>query len=288
MKSFLYHKPKNLARALDLLKRHGEKIALLAGGTDLLVDLKKRLRTPTHILDLKGLSSLEGIDAHPDGSLRISPLTTLSTIGRSPLLAKPWNILAQAASKVGSQQVRNRATIGGNICRASPSGDTLPALLCLEASVKLCGPGGARVLPLRDFFQGPGRSALQSDEILTEILLSSIPGGSVGIYKKLSLKRAVDLAVVGVAVLGIKGHAQGSFEEVRIALGAVSPTPIRAIGAEELLKGSKITEAAIHKAGQAAAQETQPISDLRGSEWYRRELIRHLTTQAIRELMAQA
>ena len=288
MKSFLYHKPKNLAKAIDLLTQHAGRIALLAGGTDLLVDIKKRLRAPSHMVDLKGLSSLEGIDANPNGSLRIGPLTTLSMIGRSPLLGKPWNILAQAASKVGSLQVRNRATIGGNICRASPSGDTLPALLCLEASVNLAGPSGPRTLLLRDFFHGPGRSSLQSNEILTDILLPPIPGGSVGIYKKLSLKKAVDLAVVGVAVLGIRGQAEGHFQEVRIALGAVSPTPIRASGAEERLKGSKITEAAIQEAGQVAVQEAQPISDLRGSEWYRRELIRHVTMQAIRELVTRA
>ena len=288
MKSFSYHKPKNLREAFDLLRKYGEKAAVLAGGTDLLVELKKRLKSPTQLIDIKGLSSLEGIRLDPEGFLRIGPLTPLEELSHSPLLKNGWGLLAQATSKVGSLQIRNRGTLGGNICHASPSGDTLPALLCLAAKLKLAGKESERVIPLEDFFLGPGKSALGVDELLTEVILPLPPLGCRGVYKKFALRRAMDLAVVGVAVLGSMDPQKGVFADLRIGLGAVAPTPIRARKAEALLKEARVSKEVICKAGKLTQDEAAPISDLRGSEWYRREMIGHLTREALWEIAALA
>jgi carbon-monoxide dehydrogenase medium subunit len=287
MRKFGYHRPRDLEQALELLSRYGERAAVLAGGTDLLVEWKQKLKSPSHLIDIKGISSLEGILGESEGSLQIGPLTTLTALSLLPVLAEERNLLAQAACKVGSLQVRNRATLGGNICNASPSGDTLPALLCLDAKVEIASKRSERILPLGEFFLGPGLSALRPDELLVRILLPLPPAGSKGIYKKFSLKRAVDLAVVGVAVLALFDPSGQVLQDIRIALGAVAPTPIRAEKAEKLLRKSTVDGRTIKEAAQAAAEEARPISDLRASEWFRREMIFHLTEQALREIVGQ-
>lgn len=286
MRNFSYHKPKSLRQALDLLSRYGEEAALLAGGTDLLVELKRRLKNPSHIIDLKGLSFMEGIFLDSQGTLHMGPLTTLKELSSSSLLANEWSLLSEAASKVGSLQVRNRATVGGNICHASPSGDTLPALLCLDAMVTLLEKDGQRTLPLEDFFLGPGKCALITGELLTEIKIPSPPAGAKGVYKKLSLRKAMDLAVVGVAVLGVIDPSRGIFRDIRIGLGAVGPTPLRARRAEEILMGAAVSEERIREAAARASNEAHPLSDLRASEWYRREMITHLAEEGIKEILA--
>jgi carbon-monoxide dehydrogenase medium subunit len=287
MKKFSYHKPRSLEQAFGLLSRHKEDAAVLAGGTDLLVEMKRRIKAPSHVIDIKALSFLDGVAANPDGSLRVGPLTTLQALSRSPLLGNGWSLLAQAASQVGSLQVRNRATLGGNICHASPGGDTLPALLCLNAQVKLARRGSERNLAIQDFFLGPGKCALQPDELLTEIFLPPSPSGSRGVYKKFSLRRAMDLAVVGVAVLGVLDPSRKVFKDLRIGLGAVAPTPLRARKAEKILINAEINEDLVRQASGLASEEAIPLSDLRGSEWYRREIIRHLAEEAIKEIIAE-
>jgi carbon-monoxide dehydrogenase medium subunit len=195
-----------------------------------------------------------------------------------------WNLLAQAASKVGSVQVRNRATLGGNICHASPSGDTLPGLLCLEARFKIIGPQGEREIAAEEFFLGPGQVALGPAELLTGILL---PKGSLplrGVYKKFTLRRMMDLSLVGVAVLGELDETGDTFRDIRIGLGAVASTPIRATKAEIAFTGDKITEERIEEISWLAAEEASPISDIRGADWYRKEMIYHLMREAIREI----
>ncbi len=284
-KSFSYHKARGIGEALDLLRRYGEGAAVLAGGTDILVEWKNGLRSPTHLIDIKGILSLEGIRLHPEGSLRIGPLTSLEDLSRSPLLEKGWSLLAKAASKIGSWQVRNRGTLGGNICHASPCGDTLPALLCLEATLIIAGKEGERVIPLEDFFLGPGQCALAPGEIFTGVLLPAAPGGSRGVYEKFSLRRAMDLAVVGVAVLGAVDPKEGVFSDIRIGLGAIAPTPLRARKAEALLKGARASQEMIREAAECAKEESAPITDIRGSEWYRREMVGHLTEEALREIL---
>jgi carbon-monoxide dehydrogenase medium subunit len=284
MKHFSYHKPGTIEEAVTFLGRYEGKEAVLAGGTDLLVEMKRNLRTPVHVVDIKGIEKLGEITTNRDGSLLIGATVTLQSLNTSPFLNMGWNLLAQAASKVGSVQVRNRATLGGNICHASPSGDTLPALLCLEARFKIIGPQGEREIPAEDFFLGPGQVALGRTEILTGILLPNISLPLRGVYKKFTLRRTMDLSLVGVAVLGELDDTGNTFRDIRIGLGAVASTPIRARKAEITFTGDKMTEKKIEEISWLAAEEANPISDIRGDDWYRKEMIHHLMQEAIREI----
>jgi carbon-monoxide dehydrogenase medium subunit len=284
MKHFSYHKPETVEQAIKLLRRYGGKEAVLAGGTDLLVEMKRDLRTPLHVVDIKGIEKLGEITTNADGSLLIGATVTLQSLSTSPFLKMGWNLLAQAASKVGSVQVRNRATLGGNICHASPSGDTLPALLCLEAWFKIIGPQGEREIPAEDFFLGPGQVALGSTEFLTGIVLPGISSGLRGVYKKFSLRRMMDLALVGVAVLGELDPTGNTFRDIRIGLGAVAPTPMRTKKAERAFIGNKMTAKRLEEISRLAAEDASPISDIRGADWYRKEMILHLTREAVGEV----
>lgn len=283
--NFTYHKPKNLEEAMGLLQRYGDKTAILAGGTDLLVELKRGLRHPAHVIDVKEVPELDCLEKTAGGEFRLGPLTTLQSLSSADALQGGWNLLAQAASKVGSWQVRNRGTLGGNICHASPSGDTLPALLCLGARVKMISSRGERSMGIEEFFLGPGETALKSGELLTEVVLPPIPAGAKGVYKKFSLRRAMDLAMVGVAALAWGDFAKKRVLDFRIGLGAVGPKPIRGRKAEQELKSAEITEAVLVRSAELAVEETIPISDVRGSDWYRREMTKQLVEEAIREIL---
>jgi len=284
--NFVYHRPKSLEQAISLLQRYGNKAVILAGGTDLLVELKNGLRHPAHVIDIKKVRELASIEKTVNGELHLSPLMTLQNLSSASTLQGGWNLLAQAASKIGSWQVRNRGTLGGNICHASPSGDTLSALFCLDARVKMISSRGKRSMAIEEFFLGPGETALKSGELLTEVIIPPIPDGAKGTYKKFSLRRAMDLAMVGVAVLAWGDLAKKMVEEVRIGLGAVGPKPIRARRAEQVLKNMEITEAVLAKAAELGVEETVPISDVRGSDWYRREMTKQLIEEAIREILS--
>ena len=286
MRNFLYLRPKTVNETLSLLWKHGMKAAILAGGTDLMVDLKKGVKSPSCMMDIKEIDSLRGVVSVPDGSVRIGPLETMHSLGSSPVFSGGLGLLSQAASQVGSAQIRNRATLGGNLCKASPSGDTLPALLCLDALLGLEGMQGSRRLPIQDFFRGPGMPALDVGEVLTDIWIPAPPPDSFGVYKKLGMRKAMDLAVVGVAVFGCWDASGDRIRDIRIALGAVAPTPIRARAAEKILTGAKPTNDRIEEAAAAAVSEAAPLSDVRSSEGYRREMIGCLVVEAVQEMLS--
>ncbi len=287
MNSFSYHKPESLGEAIALLGEHGENASILAGGTDLLVQLKKGGKGVDHVVDIKGIPTLDEICRDEAGHVHIGPLVTMQALSESPALQAGSGILAQAASKLGSLQIRNRATIGGNICNSSPSGETLPALLCLEARFRLAGVRGDREIPAEDFFLGPGENVCGDDELLSEIILPSPLPDSVGVYKKHSLRNAMDLAVVGVAVLGTYDRLRRMFKDIRIGLGAVAPTPIRARKAENILTGVEAGEGLIRDTAEAASKEVQPISDVRASKWYRTEMVKHMIPVALEQLIGR-
>lgn len=283
MRKFSYHKPKSIKEAVDLLNKYGESAKILAGGTDLLVELKKRQKTLSHLIDIKGIPFLDRIVLDSQGYLRVGPLATIQTISTSPTIVNRSNVLSKAASKIGSLQIRNRATIGGNVCRASPSGDTLPALLCLNAKLKLEGLLGKRIVPIEKFFLGPGESVSKIDEILTEILIPPLLDKSYGVYKKLTLRRAMDLSVVGIAISGSFDSLEDRFRDIRIGLCAVAPIPFRAKKAENILTSMKINKNLIEEAAYTASLEAKPISDIRGSEWYRKDMIKCLIEEGFRK-----
>jgi len=281
LKKFDYFKPSTLSEALTLLNSCDGQAKILAGGTDLLVGMKEKELSPRYIIDIKAISGLNCINYDPKQGLTIGALTTIRTVENSFLVKKNYPFLSHAAGLLGSVQVRNKATIGGNLCNAAPSAETAPSLLCLDAKVKIASLKGKRVISLEDFFQGPGVTALDK-EILTEIQLP--PCEKKGIYIKHSPRRAMDVAVVGVAVAVTEDKEKGEWKNVRIALGSVAPIPLRAREAEEILTGKKLKFELIKRAAKLAKKTASPIFDVRASGEYRREMVGVLVQRALEHL----
>jgi CO/xanthine dehydrogenase FAD-binding subunit len=282
LKTFQYHVPNSLEEACQLLFEFGSRGKLLAGGTDLLVKMKQKVLEPEHLISIGGIKGLKYIQ-DDKSAIRIGALTELQEIADSGIIRQKAPILADAASKVGSLQIRNRGTLGGNICNASPAADTVPPLLCLDAKVVVRGNSGKREIPLEKFFLGPGKVDLQPGEIVTEIVVPEPPSGTKGVYLKLGRRKGMDLSVVGVASLGrFRGDR---FEMIRISLASVAPTAIRTTRAEHILMDGPVDPHRIVLGASEAASECQPISDVRGSEKYRKEMVRVLVEKAIRSVM---
>jgi carbon-monoxide dehydrogenase medium subunit len=274
MRRFEYFEPRTLDEAAKLVSFGNAQV--LAGGTDLLVEIKEQLRRVDRVVNIKKIPGIAGLLYDSRAGLRIGALVTAREVEVSPFILQHYASLAQAARELGSIQVRNRATIVGNVCRASPSADTLPPLIADGATIRLFGGKGVRELPLEEFFTGPGKTVLHADELVTELVVPAPPPRTGKVYLKHGRRKAMELATVGVAVtLSLNG-------DVRIVLGAVAPTPIRAKKAEEILRGKKLGEDLIAKAAQAAADESRPISNVRASAEYRRDMVRVLTRRALK------
>jgi len=283
---FEYLIPKTLEEALSVLKNQKESAKVFAGGTDLIPQLKRReIHTPKIVIDLKGISGLDKLAYDENTGLSIGPLTTINTVAESPIIQQHFPSLFHAASSIGSPQVRNRGTFAGNICTAVPSADSAPALLTLDATIKISGPKKERAVPITQFFTGPRTTILMPDEIVIEISVPKPKPGSRGIYLKLSPRHSMDLAIVGVAASGISEN--GICKDVKIALGAVAPTPIRAPMAEEILKGQRITSNLIDEAARNAITQCSPIDDHRASQEYRCDMIYAMTRRALTQVFAQ-
>jgi carbon-monoxide dehydrogenase medium subunit len=278
---FEYHVPSTIAEALDQISQYGNKGKVIAGGTDLLVSMKKRETIPEHLINLKEIEALKGITYDETEGIKIGALTTIGDIERAEVVREKFPPLWDAVKVMAAQQVRNLGTIGGNLCSASPSADTAPPLMALGASLKLTRVLHERVVPVEDFFKAPGESVLKPEEILTEILIPNLPDNSGGAYIKLMRRNAMDLALVGVAAwLRLDGK---TCIEARIALGAVAPTPIRAHTTESVLTHKDVDENLIEEGGKKASQEAKPIDDIRASKAYRKEMIKVLTKRAIKK-----
>jgi carbon-monoxide dehydrogenase medium subunit len=280
LREFEYLEPPSLSEAVSFLDQHSEAAKIFAGGTDLLVNMKEGELSPGYLIDIKGIPGQEYIKYDEKKGLRIGALTTIRQIETSRVIREQFPPLAQAAKVLGSVQVRNRATIGGNLCNAAPSAETAPPLLVLGAKLKLFGSRGERVLPLEEFFVGPGLTVLDK-EILTEIIVPPPSPHTRGVYISISRRRAVDLALVGVAVAAVVDPGKDQWKEVKIALGAVGPTPMRTSKAEGILNGKRIDAALIEEAAQIASEEADPISDVRASAWYREEMVRVLVQRSL-------
>jgi CO/xanthine dehydrogenase FAD-binding subunit len=277
---FDFYQPASLAEASRLLKENGPGGRFLAGGTDLVIAIKEKGLLPKYIVDLKRVPGLSGIRENDDASITIGALTTMYTIETSPLIKKKYPFLSQSAAEVGSIQIRNRATIGGNMANATPSADTAPALIALNAIAKIASAAGERTVPLEEFFRGPGQTIMSADEILTEITIPKTAPQLVGDYIKFSPRDMMDLAYIGVAVV-YNLAADRRCTGVRIVLGAVAPTPIRAKNSEALLEGKALTEELAEQIGAEAAKESKPISDVRSSADYRRAMVGVMTKRAL-------
>jgi len=286
MKSFDYFAPQSLGDATALLRRYGTKAKLLAGGTDLFIRLERRAVEPGVVVDLKKIRALQGIKAGAKG-LTIGAATLMDVIVSSPLVQRRYGIVAEAAGAVGSIQTRNRATLGGNLCNASPAADTAPALIALGARARIAGGRRERELPLENFFLAPGKTCLQSNELLKEIFIPS-PAGKFGSSFQRCTRTAMDIALVNCAVFLSLAPKVGVIGEIRIALGAVAPTPVRARSAEDLLRGKTSDKDAVEEAAVLAAAGVSPIDDVRSSAEYRRAMVRVLTRRAIEAALKEA
>ena len=280
MKNFRYFSPNNLNEVLALLTQFDKNIFVMAGGTDLLVRMKDREISPSYIIDLKQIAELNDIKYDESSGLKIGALTTISDIEKSPHLTGQYHALVEAASSMGSAQIRNKGTIGGNLCNASPAADLAPPLIVMDASVQIIGKYGEKIIRMEEFFRGPGKTILQDGEILTEIQVPKLPSGSGTAYLKFSRRRGLDLALASVACLLRTNDFR--CEKVRIAMGAVAPIPLRAERAEALIMGKEINDDIIEKVSEIAAEETRPIGDIRASASYRKEIIKVLVKRSIR------
>lgn len=275
------HQPTSLHEASRLLKENGPGGRFLAGGTDLVIAIKEKGLVPKYIVDLKRIPGLSGICSNDDGSITIGALTTMRDIEIFPLLIKKYPFLCQSAAEVGSIQIRNRATVGGNMANATPSADVAPSLIALNATAKIVSASGERTTALEDFFRGPGQTVMSAEEILSEITIPKTSDRLVGEYIKFSPREMMDLAYVGVAVAYTLREPDKRCDGVRIVLGAVSPTPMRARQAEAVVEGEILTEALAERAGKIASEESKPISDVRSSADYRRAMVAAMTKRAL-------
>jgi CO/xanthine dehydrogenase FAD-binding subunit len=283
---FKYVAPKSMDEVLSMLSAEPGKTRLLAGGTDLIPQVKRReIDAPEFVVDLKGISGLDTITYDRQYGLKIGALATITAVEQSADIRAHFPILAQAASVMASPQVRNRGTFVGNICNAVPSADSVPSLLALEASVKVKGPKTERVVPLDQFFTGPRKTILEGDEIVMEILVPMPSTESSGTYLKLSPRHSMDLAVVGVAVQATCRN--GVCSDVKIGLGAVAPTPVRAPMAEAMLKGQKVSQELIDEAARNALSLCSPIDDHRASAEYRCDMVYVMTRRALGQVLLE-
>ena len=279
---FEYLQPADLNEALDFLERYRGEAKLIAGGTDILSAMKKRQLTPKYLISLNQIPQLDYI-SFENGFLKIGSRCTIRAIEVHPVIREQWGILAQAAKSIGSVQIRNLGTVGGNICNAAPSADTAPSLIALGSKVVLVSKTGERIIPLEEFFEGPGMTNLQEFEILKEIQVPKPPPQSGGVYMKYSRRKAVDLAIVGVAGVITINRESNYCTDARIVLGAVAPIPLRIRKAEEALTNRIIDDDILEEAAQIAMDESRPICDVRSSMEYRKEMVKVFTRRVLKE-----
>ncbi len=316
---FRLFRPRVIDEAVAMLAKHAGNIRVLAGGTDLIPSMRQKLFEPKYVLDLRGIAEMRGIRPQPDGGIEIGAMTSIRSIERSGFLRQHFPVLTEAASTVASPTLRNMGTLGGNICLdtrclwynqslawrkgcgfcikkdgdlchvapggtkcwAAFSGDTPPALLCLNAEIEAASARGARRIPVRDFYTGLGDNyrRLDANELVTRIFLPASTAGYGGVYRKLRVRGSIDYPLAGVAVV-IK-RANGRVADARIGITAVNPAPMLIPGVSELLAGKAPDEALAGKAGDLAAKTCKPLTTSALTPEYRREMIRVFTKRAI-------
>jgi carbon-monoxide dehydrogenase medium subunit len=298
MKKFNYLRPQTLEEVLSLLNQHGKKAKLIAGGTDVIVLIKQKAMMPEVLISLRGIPGLDQI--RYDGALKIGPMVTHRDIEKSELIRKEFSALTDAVDVLGSIQIRNVATIGGNVCTAAPSADTATPLLVLGTQVKIKSLSEERTVPIEGFFTGPGETILKKGEMVTELILPKPLPNTGSAYWKLQRRLALDLPILGVSVLlsldkrtvscsdmlcttspissilHTMEKDELTCKEIRIALGVAAPTPIRALKAENLMRGKKISDELLEEVANTASAEAQPRDSIRGEAWYRKDLVRVL------------
>lgn len=284
---FDYHEPASLSEACEIMDTYGAKAKLLAGGTDLMVNMKKKILAPEHLVHLGRIDSMHGIEEKGD-SIIIGGCYTVAELTVDTLVAEKLSALRSGAKALGSPLVRNRATIGGNIGSARPAADLPPSLIAYGAIAVLESSKGKREIALNDFFKGPGFTEAGLGEVLTEVRVP-VPGDGQGAgYINLGVRKAQDCNVVNVASFIALDEKDGRIKQARIVMGSVGPTPLRATSAEAVLTGEKPDEALFLKAGEAARQDCTPIDDFRGAASYRKAMVGLLTKRTLTIAHCQA
>lgn len=271
--------PESLEEAISILAQKGDECKVVAGGTDVYVDMHGSFETRPVLVDIKKLNELKGFDYYPGDRLEVGALTTHHFLDRSPVIREHFAALCEGASQVGSVQIRHRGTVGGNMCNAVPSADTLGPLLVLDAVAVIAGPDGRREVPAEKFFLGPKRTVLEKGELLEKIILPDKGKGSA--YIKFTRRNAMDLALLGAsASMYIDGD--GLCRDVRISLTTCAPVPMRAREAEVVLEGKAPDEENLLAAGVAASKEARPRSSWRCTEQYRRDVLKTIVPRVLR------
>lgn len=285
--AFAYVRAQSPAEVTNLLLEHTAEARLFMGGTDLLVRMRDGFYAPKVLIDVKHLPGMNEIHFDHKTGLRLGAAVTMNAMAAHPDVIEHYPLLVEATDTVASYQLRSRATMGGNLCNASPAADTAPAALVLEAVLVVWGPEGERIIPATEFFLGPGKSALQPGEFLTAIRIPILPAGSVGRYVKLGRNAGGDLAIVGVSVLAFPDRETQSGYRFRIALASVAPTPIRVADGEAILAQQSLTDETLDEAAQAAQNTARPIGDVRASAQYRKAMVKNLTRRALADIRAR-
>lgn len=285
LKPFEYIEPQTVEEASRLLSGYGDRGVLFAGGVDLIPRMRNRKIKPEYVVNIGKIPGLDYIKGSGKDGLKIGALTSIRSVELSPAVRKDYMILYEATHQLTSVQVKAMGTLAGNLCVGTPASDMAACLIALGAELRIAGSGGDKTVPLENFYAGVGQTILKPGEIVTEILLPPVKAGTGGGFLNL-VRTAADIAKVNAAV--IITVADGTCREARIALGAVAPTVFRAKKAEDILKGQKLDSKVIEAAGKAAAEETKPITDLRSTAEYRRDVTRVLVIRALNRALERA
>ena len=256
---------------------------LLAGGTDLLIAMKTKAVKPKCLIDMKGIPGIDGIEY--DNGFKLGALTTVRDVEVSALIREKIPALSEAAATLGSIQIRNRATIGGNLCHGSPAADMAVILLAMNCEVAIASEKGEKTIGLDQFFTGPNSTVLGKHEVLSQIIIPKKMEQFKGVYLKHGPRKAMDIGIVNIAIVLDADFNNRLCNQVMIALGAVAPTPIRAKKAEALLKGQELKPDLIYKAAEAASKEAKPITDFRATAGYRQDLVKSLVVKGIQQIL---
>lgn len=285
MREFSYAAPQSLQEAIEILSRANGESRPLAGGTDLITQMKENRKSPQVVVDIKQIPELNVLSWDAQRGLRIGAAVSCTRIAAFAPVQERYLALAEACSLIGSVQIQNRAALGGNFCNAAPSADAIPPVLSYSGMVIVAGPSGRRELPAEDFFVGPGQTVLRKGELLQEIVIATPPPHAGAAYLRFIPREEMDIAVVGVGSFIQLSTDHLRCEQARIALAAVAPTPVRAREAEAFLAGKELDDSIFSQVGELAARAAKPISDVRGSAAYRLELVKVLTPRTLHKAL---
>jgi aerobic carbon-monoxide dehydrogenase medium subunit len=280
IRSFELLQPHSVDEAVELLARHGDEARAIGGGTTLIILMKQRALYYPYLIDLQAIPGLNGIATEND-AIRIGALATHRAVELSPVIRETFPILAEAFSKIGNVRVRQTASVGGNLAHADYRLDPPPPLLVLGAEVYVRGPNGSRAIPIKDFFRGLYETALEPGELIVEVRLPFMPANSKAVYLRYSSLSGNDWPCLGVAALMVQRN--GRAQELRLALGGVAATPVLIDGLD-LIRDQSFDQGLIEKLLNTVDEQISPSSDMRGSEWYKRKMVRVFVKKAIQQL----